>query len=140
MTKEIIKFIAVGMLNTFIGIILIFFLYSVLGLGYWLSTGLSYFLGSIWAYFASRYFVFQYKKKDWKSVLRFASNVAVCYILAYSAAKPLVFKACSAISSQLSDESKDRIAIIFGMGIYTVLNFLGQKFVCFRTVGHEKNI
>lgn len=134
MTKELIKFIMVGLSNTVIGIILIFLFYNVMGFGYWISTGLGYFIGSVWAYFAGRTFVFQYNKKEWKTVPRFALNVAVCYFMAYSIARPIVLEVCSFAKPQLSTAIKEKISIIIGMGIYTLLNFLGQKFICFRKI------
>lgn len=132
MKKEIIKFILVGCCNTLIGIVIIYFLYNILGLGYWLSSGIGYILGSIWSYFMNKYFTFQYKDKDWGTVFRFICNIAVCYFIAYAIAKPMTIKICDTIFPQFSSKIQEEIALLVGMGLYTILNFFGQKFFCFH--------
>ncbi len=133
MAKEFLKFIIAGISNTLIGMVLIFFFYNIFDFGYWASTALGYLAGCVWAYFMSRHFVFRYEKKEKRLIIRFALNVAVCYFLAYLIAKPMTIKICQFVMPQFSVEMKEKIAIVLGMGIYTLLNFLGQKFICFRT-------
>ncbi len=133
MAKEFLKFIIAGISNTLIGMVLIFFFYNMFDLGYWTSTALGYLTGGVWAYLMSRYFVFRYEKKGKRLIIRFALNMAVCYFMAYLIAKPITIKICGSVMPQLSAEMKEKVAIVMGMGIYTLLNFLGQKFICFRT-------
>lgn len=131
MKKEIIKFILVGCSNTIIGIAVIYFLYNILGMGYWGSSGCGYIIGSIWSYFMNKHFTFQYKNNDWKNVVRFTINIIICYVIAYAIAKPITMHICKIIFPQLSFKIQEEMALLVGMGLYTVLNFFGQKFFVF---------
>ena len=80
------KFLLVGVANTLLSAVIMFLLE---GLGYWPSTAIAYVAGSVLSFFLNRRFTFQSKAPFWPSVLRFAINVAVCYVIAYSLAQPL---------------------------------------------------
>lgn len=133
MKKEIIKFILVGCSNTLIGMMIIFFMYNILHTGYWISSGIGYVIGSIWSYFMNKYFTFQYENKNWRIIVRFVINIMICYVIAYAIAKPITIQICGVIFPEISFKMKEEIALLVGMGFYTILNFLGQKFFCFRT-------
>ena len=63
----------------------------------------------------------------------FILNLAVCYVLAYVLAKWMVYK----MFIEQSEKIKDNIAMIFGMILYTGLNYLGQRLLVFNnpTIG-----
>ena len=71
----------------------------------------------------------QYKKRDWKVVVRFAVNVSVCYLIAYGIAKPLI----RALMSGFEVTAQENVAMICGMGLFVALNYLGQRFFAFKT-------
>lgn len=102
-----------------------FVFYNVFGLSYWLSSASNYFFGSILSYFLNKYFTFQYKKRDWKVVVRFVVNVSVCYLIAYGIAKPLI----RALMSGFEVTAQENVAMICGMGLFVALNYLGQRFL-----------
>ena len=58
-----------------------------------------------------------------------ALTVAVCWLIAYGAAKPLMLRLLSGAGEKLQTNA----AMVVGMGLYTVLNYLGQRFFAFRT-------
>jgi len=62
-------------------------------------------------------------------------NVVVCYLIAYSIAQPLA----SAILAHTSIVPvwQERVAKVFGMGLYTVINYFGQRFFAFRGKGQK---
>lgn len=122
------KFILVGILNTIVGNGLMFLLYNLAHWGYWLSTSFSYFLASIMSYFLNRYFTFKYKGSGWRSAVRFTINIVVCYSLAYGFAQPFIYWVCSGMSIV----ARDNISMIFGMCLFVVLNYLGQRLFAFR--------
>lgn len=122
------KFLLVGVLNTLVGNGLMFLLYNLAHWGYWPSTAVSYILASIMSYFLNRYFTFKYKGKGWKVVLRFALNIAVCYLLAYGIAQPLM----KWLLSGASETVRDNIAMVTGMCLFVGFNYLGQRFFAFR--------
>lgn len=122
------KFLLVGILNTLVGNGLTFLLLDVAHLGYWPSSAISYTLASVMSYFLNRYFTFQYKEKGWKPVARFAINIAVCYLLSYGLAKPLI----RLILSGSSEAVRDNVATIVAMCLFVGFNYLGQRFFAFR--------
>lgn len=122
------KFLLVGILNTLVGNGLSFLLLNVAGWGYWLSSSVSYALASVMSYFLNRYFTFKYSSNDRGVILRFALNIAVCYVLAYGLAQPLV----EALLSGLATKWRENIAMLVGMGLFVVFNYLGQRFFAFR--------
>lgn len=122
------KFIIVGIVNTIVGTMIMFGLYNLAGFSYWLSSSANYILTSILSYFLNKYFTFQHKKDSWKSALRFALNIAVCYLLAYGIAKQLALLLLSNVSVKV----QENVAMIVGMVFFTVLNYLGQRFFAFK--------
>lgn len=133
LSLEQVRFIIVGIMNTVIGMAAMLIAYNVFHLGYWISSAMDYIIGSIFSYFANKHFTFQSRKKSRMEIVRFIINIAVCYALAYSMARPLIEMALKDIS--LSVSVKEQISMIFGMCIFIVLNYLGQKFFVFYKRG-----
>ncbi len=125
--KSFLKFLIVGVLNTGISFVLMFLLE---GLGYWTSTAIAYTVGAIVSFFLNKKYTFGSDEKLLKSAIKFAVSVAVCYVIAYSVAKPFMAEVLSQTS--LSYVWRERITKIFAMGLYTLINYFGQKFVAFN--------
>lgn len=123
-----IKFLLVGVVNTIVGTGLMFLLYNVFSVSYWISSASNYIVGSIVSYFLNKYFTFQNKEKSWKQVLVFALNITCCYLLAYGAAKPAV----EYILSGAGEKVQGNVSMLVGMGLFLVLNYLGQRLIVFR--------
>lgn len=128
---EASRFILVGILNTLLGTALTFGFYNLAHMSYWLSSGLSYFLASIFSFFMNKSFTFRNRDSILSSGLRFALNIAVCYGLAFGLAKPAVLLSLVRYP-QLSQTITDNVALLSGMVLFTVFNFIGQKFFAFR--------
>ena len=125
--KSIPKFLLVGVGNTLLSMVLMFLLE---GLGYWPSTAIAYVAGAVMSFFLNRKFTFQSEAEVGKSALRFALNVAVCYILAYAIAQPLGGMILGAMG--VKGVWLERLIKLGGMGLYTVLNYFGQRFFAFK--------
>lgn len=128
--KKLLKFILVGIVNTLFSAAIMFLLYNLADFGYWGSSAVSYVLGSILSFFLNKSFTFQNRDSLWKTALRFTVNVAVCYVIAYTLAKPLVIEVLS--GAALSRELVEQISMLFGMCLFTGLNYIGQRFFAFR--------
>ena len=128
--KKLLKFILVGIANTLFSAAIMFLLYNLAHFGYWGSSAVSYVLGSILSFFLNKNFTFQNKDSFWKTALRFTINVAVCYVIAYSLAKPLVIWALEGLA--LSQDLVEQISMLFGMCLFTALNYVGQRFFAFQ--------
>lgn len=121
------KFLLVGVGNTLLSAVLMFLLE---GLGYWPSTAIAYVAGAVMSFFLNRKFTFQSQETMGRSAVKFALNVAVCYVLAYSIAQPLGRLVLGAMG--LAGVWLERLTKIGGMGLYTVLNYFGQRFFAFK--------
>jgi putative flippase GtrA len=128
--KTFITFLIVGVVNTIFGTAIMLILYNVFGCSYWLSSFCDYFFGSILSYILNRYFTFKYKGATWKSVVKFALNIIVCYLIAYSLALPLTRHALQSL--HFSKEVVENIAMLVGTVLFMVINYIGQKFYAFR--------
>lgn len=147
---KLLKFLLVGILNTIVGYLLTILFMNVINLGYWPSTALSYILASVMSYFLNKYFTFKNTEKGIKPVLRFSLNIAVCYLLAYGIAQPLVgwFMSLSFMSSWVASiintplmlslfsgstaKFCDNVAVLAGMGLFVCFNYIGQRFFAFK--------
>ena len=121
------KFLLVGVGNTLLSAVLMFLLED---LGYWPSTAIAYIAGAVMSFFLNRKFTFQSEAEVGKSALRFALNVAVCYVLAYSIAQPLGGMILGALG--MEGLWLERLTKLGGMGLYTILNYFGQRFFAFK--------
>ena len=80
--QKLLKFIVVGVINTLVGMAIMFGLYNLAHCSYWVSSAANYILTSILSYFLNKYFTFQNQEKSVKQVVRFIINIAVCYVVA----------------------------------------------------------
>ncbi|GMO44477.1 MAG: hypothetical protein Pg6C_06330 [Treponemataceae bacterium] len=123
-----LKFIAVGIINTIVGSALMFALYNAAHFNYWLASACNYFLTSILSFFLNKYFIFNVRHWSAYMVAAFVLNIAVCYFIAYGAAKPTV----NFLLKQAPQKLRENIALFTGMCLFTGLNYMGQRFVVFK--------
>lgn len=124
------RFIMVGIMNTLIGTLAMLLAYNIFHLGYWLSSIMDYIIGSIFSFFANKYFTFKVEKKSKKEIIRFIINIIVCYLLAYGFARPVMEIICRNI--ELSKSLFEQISMLFGTVVFIVINYFGQKFFVFK--------
>lgn len=124
---DIARFIMVGMANTLLGTCIMFGLYNLAGCTYWISSAANYIICSIMSYALNKRFTFGYRGDTVGSGLRFTVNIAVCYLAAYGAAKPAMLWLMSGRPVHIQENA----AMLTGMCIFTVLNYIGQKFFVF---------
>ncbi len=141
---EVIHFGMVGVVNTLMGWAIMAVLYNFIHMNYWVSSGISYFIGSVFSYHANSKLTFKVENKDKGLPWRFAINIIVCYLIAFSVAQPTVkyilsFQSIASVVNHVAEmlgmepaAIVDNIAMVFGMGLFIVLNFFGQKFFVFR--------
>ncbi len=126
--KTFLRFVIVGVMNTIFGTAIMFVFYNVFHLSYWISSASNYFFGSILSYFLNKHFTFQYKERDLGVVGRFILNISVCYLAAYGIAKPLFRWMLSGFSASV----QDNVAMLGGMVLFVMFNYLGQRFFAFK--------
>jgi putative flippase GtrA len=126
--RTFFKFIAVGVVNTAVGAAIMFLLYNIAGLGYWASSAANYIIGSICSFFLNKYFTFKVRRYSLAMVLAFITTIVCSYILAYSIARPMVHALLSGYSLKIRDNG----SLFVGMAAFTLLNYIGQRFIAFR--------
>ena len=133
----LLKFLLVGIANTIVGAGIMFLLYNIAGVSYWISSACNYIAGGVLSFFLNKYFTFQDKKKSFWQIFLFILNLAVCYFIAYFCAKRTVYFLLVGESEKL----RGNIALLCGICLYTVFNYLGQRIFVFKNkekTGHEK--
>ena len=122
------KFVLVGIFNTLTGMAIMFGLYNLAGASYWVFSAANYILVSILSYVLNKKFTFRHEGEVVQSGIRFAVNIAVCYLLAYGIAKPCALALLEGCSTAL----QENVAMLIGMCLFTGLNYLGQRLFVFR--------
>lgn len=130
---EVIHFGIVGVINTLMGLAIMEVLYNLVHMHYYLASGISYFIGSVFSYHANAKVTFKVEKRDKWLPWRFAVNIIVCYLIAYGVARLCV----GYLLSSRSQVIVDNVAMILGMCFFVVLNFFGQKLFVFRKRSEE---
>ena len=126
---QFIRFLGVGVINTAVGTGTMFLLYNVFGAGYWISSASNYIVGSIVSYILNKKFTLKNQDSNKKTIIKFIVGIAVCYGIAYGIAKPLVHTLLSGQSQTVADN----VAMLVGMGLFVIINYLSQKFFTFNS-------
>lgn len=130
--RSFVRFIIVGVINTVVGTATMFLLYW-LGAGYWFSSAANYIVGSIVSYFLNKYYTFKESKKSPLQILWFAIHISLCYFIAYGVAKPIGV----ALLAGATVEVQETLAMCIAMGLFVILNYIGQKYIVFRAEKKE---
>lgn len=121
------RFLLVGVANTLVGNGLSFLLLNLTPAGYWVSSAISYTLASVMSYFLNKHFTFRNTESGWRPAVRFAVNIAVCWVMAYGIARPVAAWMLTAAPDTL----RDNVAMAVGMVLFVGLNYLGQRLLVF---------
>jgi putative flippase GtrA len=125
------RFLLVGVVNTVVGLSVMYFLHHVAGLSYWSSTFSGNSIGAIISYFLNKTFTFKSKNPFGQSALRFISVILICYFISFFLGKQIVGVILQPIQF-ISDTYRTDIAILMGTGLYTISNYFGQKLLVFQ--------
>lgn len=128
------KFVLVGVINTIVGAGIMFLLYNLCHCNYWVSSACNYIAGGICSFLLNKFFTFQNKEKNVKQVIQFIILLIGCYLIAYVAAKYVIYYLFSSYEVKI----KDNIAMLVGEFLYFGINYLGQRLVVFKK-GEGKN-
>lgn len=132
--SSFIRFAMVGVINTLVGTGTMFLQFNCIPWGdpdaaYWISSGCNYIIGGFCSYFLNKYFTFRSKQKNCREILAFIVEQAVCWVLAYGLAQPLVRWILSGTGVNL----QGNVSMLTGMGLFVLLNYFGQKFFVFKS-------
>lgn len=121
---KFLRFLLVGMINTLLGLSVIFMFLHVFDQGYWISTFFGNAAGMICSYLLNRSFTFKSTISFWKGGSTFFLASGICYFFSYWLAEKIVIIT--------SDHYLREIAVLVGMIFYTLSNYLAQKYFVFH--------
>ena len=120
--QQFVKYGLVGVLNTIITISVIFIFMKLLNVSYIISNIVGYLFGFINSFFLNKIWTFKSKKSIGRESFFFILIFVICYFI------QLVFLII--LKEKLL--VKPEYAQIIAMGFYTIINFLGNKFITFK--------
>lgn len=131
-TNSFIRFLLVGVINTCVGLFIIFFLLNALHLSYWVSTFVGNSAGACISYLLNRSFTFNSTVSFQSGLPRFVTIILICYFGAYFISEKLMiwFNPFHYVSTMVEQNG----AVLIGSVLYTIGNYLGQKYFVFNTV------
>lgn len=127
MSATFARFLLVGVVNTLVGLGIMLGLLNIAGLHYWLATFIGNCIGAAVSYVLNRSFTFRSEVHWWRGLLQFAVVILICYVIAYGLGMALVERVLPLLLPQVSRTWIDNLAVVAGMGMYTLLNYAGQK-------------
>ena len=137
MNKTFIRFIAVGIANTIVGLSLIYLLLHLFGLSYWISTFIGNSLGACISYILNRNFTFKNQGSVKKSIPMFIIVILTCYFIAFNLGAKIIDYILN-LQDFISLNFKNDLAVLISSGLYTVLNYFGQKLLVFKNENMTK--
>jgi putative flippase GtrA len=132
--SSFVRFLAVGILNTLIGLSVSYILFNAAGVDYWIATFGGNTVGAVVSYFLNRRFTFRSTVSVGSSWWKFAAVIIVCYFASYGLALWLS-DALNWLMPDISLRFQHNVAILLGTGLYTIMNYFGHKYFTFRRSG-----
>lgn len=132
-TNSFFRFLLIGVVNTIIGLSIMFILLNLLGWTYWLATFVGNCIGAGVSYVLNRSFTFNSNVPGSKGIPKFFLVILSCYFLSYFIGG-VVAESIHLTNHVLSFISKEELAVLIGTVLYTLTNYLGQKTIVFRRV------
>ena len=127
------KFILVGIINTIVGLGANLICLNVFKFSVPVCGAVDVIVGSIVSYFLNKYFTFKKKEKSGMTLLLFALNIAVCYVLfKWLLVEYIAIPALNSLFPSWNTELINSIATVIGAGFFMIFNYIGQRFFVFR--------
>ncbi|HAR20075.1 MAG TPA: hypothetical protein DCR46_05395 [Cytophagales bacterium] len=121
--KQVVKFGLVGAVNTVFTLSLILLFGKLLGLNYLIVNPMSYLLPTITSFYFNKKWTFKSNGKVKREGFLFFVVIGVAWLVQYC----FLFLAVEAMKFD------SFVAQIAGMVVFTSINFLGQKFITFKS-------
>lgn len=131
MNHSFVRFLLVGVVNTIVGLSSMYLFLHGFSFSYWVSTFLGNVIGACVSYILNRSFTFKSNAAVGTSMLRFAIVILICYIISYYLGEKIALFLFAKISFLGTKYAADA-AVLFGTGIYTITNYLGQRLFVFK--------
>lgn len=124
-TNSLVRFLLVGIVNTCIGLAIMFFLLNVANVSYWTSTFIGNAAGACVSFLLNRTFTFKSDVSYYKGLPRFIAIIVLCYFSSYFCSEKLA-------EWIFSPSVKENISVLLGSVFYTISNYFGQRYFVFK--------
>lgn len=128
-TNSFFRFLLVGVVNTFIGLSVIFIFMNVFELSYWVSTFTGNSIGAAVSFLLNRKFTFNSNTSLKKGGMRFVAVILVCYFLSFTLSKQMINWKLFELNFLFT--SPKNASVVIGTIFYTMTNYTGQKYFVF---------
>ncbi|WP_010349592.1 GtrA family protein [Paenibacillus peoriae] len=131
---EFLRFLLVGVINTLIGLSIIYLFYNLFHFNYWISTSCGNIIGGVCSFFLNRNFTFKVNEWYLSQTLKFASVTIVSYVTSYFIGYYLMpFLKFMDKLIILNVIGVGNVSILIASGLYTLFNYFGHKYYTFNT-------
>ncbi len=127
-----VKFIFVGVINTCIGLSIMFICFDLFAWNYWMSTLSGNGVGAVISFILNKNFTFQSNVPVVRGFLRFVIVLFICYVTAYRVGLDLTNYCLNDMN--VVKEYKSEIAIMVGSVLYSILNYFCQRYIVFKKI------
>lgn len=133
----IIKFMIVGCINTIVALSIVFILLDFVNWPYWPATFVGTVIGACINYLLNKRFTFQSDAPLWKSFKWFIAVFLVCYFVGYQLGLTMAYFILNHWHI-LPIAYHHEAAVLIGSELYTISNYLGQRYLVFPHRSHQK--
>lgn len=131
--SSLVRFLLVGIVNTLVGLMIMFLLLHIAGFSYWTSTFTGNAAGAFVSFLLNRSFTFKSDIPVQKGLPKFLTIILICYFFSYFVSEQLTEQ-----FSYVSPSFGQNVAVLIGSVLYTISNYLGQKYFVFGKVQTAK--
>jgi len=138
MNFTFVRFLIVGLINTLVGLSIMYVLYHLANQSYWLSTFIGNSVGAVVSFILNRSFTFKSNGSIQKSIMKFLLVILCCYFISYHLGTLLVDWSMKEMDYAISFQTD--LAILLSTAIYTITNYICQKQFVFRVEENKKQL
>ncbi|WP_430509177.1 GtrA family protein [Gottfriedia solisilvae] len=138
MNFTFVRFLIVGLINTLVGLTIMYVLYHLANQSYWLSTFIGNSVGAVVSFILNRSFTFKSNGSIQKSIIKFLLVILCCYFISYHLGTLLVDWSVKEMDYAISFQTD--LAILLSTAIYTITNYICQKQFVFRVEESKKQL
>ena len=129
---QFVKFVCVGLLNTMVTLFVIFLCKSCLGVNPWVSNAIGYIAGVVNSFLWNKQWVFKSHNGISKEAIRFLISFLFCYCIQFAVTILLATHINVEYIIYGYTLTGYGIATVIGMVVYTVSNFILNRFYTFK--------
>ena len=137
-TKETLAYLIIGLTSTAINWTLTYVLNNVFGIGYWVTSVITFLFSITFSYFMNRKYAFKSTESGRETLPKYLIEVCICFVLSYGLGKIVLdWFFSKVIILPLPDDKMNTVKGILANCCYIALNYRGQKFFVFRKKKEE---